>query len=101
MTTFLRADPPTGGDAERFAADLQAGRLTAEELLSWYCTYHYARTGSYEATARQLQIDRRTVKAKVDPTLLARLAQRPAPPQPAPPQPTPPNPRPTPTRSPQ
>ena len=69
------------GDVERLTADLHAGRLTAEELLSWYCTYHYARTGSYEATARQLQIDRRTVKAKVDPTLLAKLAPRPAPPQ--------------------
>jgi DNA-binding CsgD family transcriptional regulator len=29
--------------------------------------------GNYEETARRLQLDRRTVKTKVDPQLLARL----------------------------
>ena len=42
------------------------GRLTAEELLQSYCVLVYAETGSYEATARRLGLDRRTVKAKVD-----------------------------------
>jgi len=41
------------------------GTLTAEELLQCYCDAVYRRTGSYEATARQLQIDRRTVKSKI------------------------------------
>jgi transcriptional regulator of acetoin/glycerol metabolism len=41
------------------------GELTADELLRRYCTLVYARTGSYEETARRLGLDRRTVKAKV------------------------------------
>ncbi len=49
------------------------GRLTADEMLNRYCTLVYARTGSYEEAARQLQIDRRTVKSRVDPELLRRL----------------------------
>lgn len=52
---------------------IREGRWTADELLRWYCTLVYTRTGSYEAAARQLQLDRRTVKAKVD---VARLSQR-------------------------
>ena len=51
----------------------RAGELTASELLSRYCTLVYARTGSYEETARRLEMDRRTVKAKVDRELLAAL----------------------------
>jgi DNA-binding NtrC family response regulator len=46
-------------------AEARAGTLTAEELLSRYCTLVYSMTGSYEETARRLNIDRRTVKAKV------------------------------------
>ena len=38
-------------------------------------TIVYSRTGSYEETARRLGLDRRTVKAKVDTALLARLRQ--------------------------
>lgn len=45
---------------------IREGQWTADELLRWYCTLVYTRTGSYEAAARQLQLDRRTVKAKVD-----------------------------------
>ncbi len=41
-------------------------RLTAEELLSRYCTRIYSQCDSYEKTAQKLKIDRRTVKAKVD-----------------------------------
>jgi transcriptional regulator with AAA-type ATPase domain len=50
-----------------------AGRLTASELLSRYCTLIYAQTGSYEETARRLDIDRRTVKGKIDAALLQML----------------------------
>ncbi len=53
--------------------DARAGKLTADELLSRYVTLVYSRTSSYEETARRLQIDRRTVKAKIDESLLARL----------------------------
>jgi DNA-binding CsgD family transcriptional regulator len=41
--------------------------MTADELLSRYCTLVYQMTGSYEETARRLNIDRRTVKAKLRP----------------------------------
>jgi len=54
--------------------EARSGELTASELLSRYCTLVYSQTGSYEETARRLQIDRRTVKAKVNQELLAALA---------------------------
>ncbi|MEM7165269.1 MAG: sigma 54-interacting transcriptional regulator [Planctomycetota bacterium] len=52
---------------------LDEGTLTADELLRHYCTRVYLRTGSYEAAARQLGLDRRTVKAKIDDQLLEEL----------------------------
>jgi transcriptional regulator with AAA-type ATPase domain len=52
---------------------IRGGSLSAEELLSRYCTHVYAQLGSYEAAARRLGLDRRTVKAKLDPELLQRL----------------------------
>ena len=58
---------------EEFALDARAGRLSADQLLARYITIQYSRAGSYEETARTLGLDRRTVKAKVDPALLARL----------------------------
>lgn len=62
-----------GGPHQRLARHIREGALTAEELLRHYCTIVYARTGSYEAAARKLEIDRRTVKAKIDDDLLAEL----------------------------
>jgi DNA-binding NtrC family response regulator len=58
---------------DQFAADARTGALTADELLVRYVTIVYSRTGSYEETARRLGLDRRTVKAKVDAELLAKL----------------------------
>ena len=55
------------------AAELSLGRLSAEDLLRRYCTIVYAETGSYEEAARRLGLDRRTVKAKLDPELLEDL----------------------------
>ncbi len=49
---------------------LSAGELTADELLTRYCTLVYAQTGNYQETARRLALDRRTVKSKIDPDLL-------------------------------
>lgn len=54
-------------------SEARTGALTANELLNRYCTLVYAQTGSYEETARRLEIDRRTVKAKVDERLLTQL----------------------------
>ena len=56
--------------------DARQGALTANDLLSRYCTLVYSQTGSYEETARKLEIDRRTVKAKVNQELLASLTTR-------------------------
>jgi len=49
------------------------GTLSAEEVLRRYCTLVYADTGSYQETGRRLGLDRRTVREKVDPTLLDEL----------------------------
>ena len=62
---------PTGTD--ELAELVRTGSLSADELLRRYCTQVYAQTGSYQAAARRLGLDRRTVKAKVDPELLERL----------------------------
>jgi transcriptional regulator with AAA-type ATPase domain len=56
---------------EEFVQALASGTLTADELLRRYCTVVYTQTGSYEETARRLQLDRRTVKSKIDQQLLA------------------------------
>ena len=48
-------------------------RVTAKELVRRYCTLVYAKTGSYQETARRLDLDRRTVKRNIDPDLLERL----------------------------
>jgi transcriptional regulator with AAA-type ATPase domain len=63
----------TMSPGESLAQALEQGALTAEELLRRYCTMVYAQTGSYEETARRLQIDRRTAKSRVDGELLKRL----------------------------
>ncbi|MHC4219792.1 MAG: hypothetical protein ACYSU7_15230, partial [Planctomycetota bacterium] len=66
---------PETRDAEaELVADMTAARLTADELLRRYCTMVYARCGSYEAAARSLDLDRRTVKTRVDPRLLETLS---------------------------
>ncbi|MGD0667998.1 MAG: sigma 54-interacting transcriptional regulator [Bryobacteraceae bacterium] len=56
---------PVRDPGDELARELRSGQLTAEQLLSRYCAYIYNQTGSYEETARRLQLDRRTVKAKV------------------------------------
>jgi Sigma-54 interaction domain len=53
--------------------EIGAGNLSANDVLSRYCTWIFFRTGSYESAASLLGIDRRTVKAKVDEELLARF----------------------------
>ena len=55
------------------ASEIDALSLDAESLLSRYTTLVYYRTGSYLSAARKLGLDRRTVKAKVDPAYLASL----------------------------
>ena len=73
-----RADQPreVGGLPQQLAAAMREGKLTADELVRYYCTLVYAETGSYEATAKRLNLDRRTVKSKVDEQLLAKLGMK-------------------------
>ena len=55
---------------ERIASGIVNGRFTADDLLRNYCTLLYAKTRNYAHVAERLQIDRRTVKAKVDEAML-------------------------------
>ncbi|MGC9970104.1 MAG: sigma 54-interacting transcriptional regulator [Bryobacteraceae bacterium] len=59
--------------AGEIAQDLGTVRLSADELLSRYCTVAYHQLGTYQAAASRLGLDRRTVKSKIDPALLTRL----------------------------
>ena len=63
----------TQNPQERLSRAIAKGTLTADELLRHYCTMVYAKLNNYEATARRLGLDRRTVKSKIDPALLAEL----------------------------
>jgi DNA-binding NtrC family response regulator len=51
---------------DKFCHSIRTTSLTADELLEQYCTLIYAQTQSYQATARRLGLDRRTVKSKVN-----------------------------------
>jgi DNA-binding NtrC family response regulator len=73
---YSPADFRRSTSAEDLAAVLAEGGLTADELLCRYCTQVYARTGSYEEAGRRLGLDRRTVRAKIDPQQLADLRGR-------------------------
>ena len=59
--------------AQQLADDLENARLTADELLSRYCTLAYKVCGSYSETGRRLNLDRRTVRAHLDEELLAEM----------------------------
>ena len=65
----------TEGPEARLMADIKTGAMSAERLLSVYTTLVYHRTGSYQATARRIGMDRRTVRARVDTALLAALEE--------------------------
>jgi DNA-binding NtrC family response regulator len=58
---------------DAFFQEIVDNRLSADDLLRRYCTLVYSATGSYEATSRKLNLDRRTVRAKVDAEFLAKL----------------------------
>ena len=61
---------------DEFLTRFRAGALTADEVVSYYAAQVYRQTGSYENTARQLGIDRRTVKSKVETFLSSATGQR-------------------------
>ncbi len=65
--------PAAQSPMQKIHQDFEAGKLTADELVSCYATIVYRQTGSYEETARRIGIDRRTVKAKINRQLLSDL----------------------------
>ncbi len=65
--------PRKAGDT--FVEALQAGKMTAEEVMRYYCTLVYAQCGNYQETARRLRLDGRTVKRRIDPVLLEELQE--------------------------
>ena len=65
---------PDQSAQQSLAQAITAGTLTADQLLCRYCTLIHAQTRNYEETARRLQLDRRTVKSKIDPQLLEELS---------------------------
>jgi len=64
---------PAVAPPDEFTIQLQRLQLTADELLSWYCTLVFGETGSYSETARRLKLDRRTVRRQIDTNRLDRL----------------------------
>ncbi|MEW5848853.1 MAG: sigma 54-interacting transcriptional regulator [Myxococcota bacterium] len=68
-----RAPTSTTPALEETWRAIQQGTLSADELLTFYCTLQFARSGSYVETAQQVGLDRRTVKRHVDNALLQRL----------------------------
>ena len=55
------------------AAAVQNGSLSLSELDRRYCTLVYSQAGTYGEAANRLGIDRRTLKDKIDPELMAKL----------------------------
>jgi hypothetical protein len=70
---YRPADTRPPAAVDEILDDVSHGRLTAEELLVRYTTLVYRSSGSYEETARRLNVDRRTAKSRVDRKLLTRL----------------------------
>ena len=65
----LGAHDPAPRRAGDWLNEASAGRLSADELVTHYVRHVHARVGTFEGTARQLGLDRRTVKARVEGTL--------------------------------
>ena len=60
---------------EDFARAVEAGELTADVLLKRYCTLVYVDAGTYQAAARRLGLDHRTIKGRIDRDWLKALGQ--------------------------
>jgi DNA-binding NtrC family response regulator len=62
---YRPAGPLARGGAEDWNVTIESGALTAEELLRRYTRIVFAQAGNIEETARRLDLDRRTVKARL------------------------------------
>ena len=54
------------GSADGLSAILAGIELSAEELVTLYCQVKYEQNGSWVKTAKELKLDRRTVKSRVE-----------------------------------
>ena len=63
---YRPAGPLARAGTEDWNALIASGALTAEELLRRYTRIVFAQAGSIEETARRLDLDRRTVKARLE-----------------------------------
>ena len=70
MPRETTAEPLDAPATHAWLSEARACTLTHAELLTRYCTWVYAKLGSYQQTAAALGLDRRTVKAKIDRKLL-------------------------------
>jgi transcriptional regulator with AAA-type ATPase domain len=70
------APSKAAGLREQLAAGIEAGTLNAEALLAGYCRVLYEKEGTYEAVARRVNLDRRTVKKYVNVAQDAPVASR-------------------------
>lgn len=59
----------------QWLADAEAGRSSADQLLRHYATWLYAKQGTYEAVAKIMGLDRRTVKSKIEEAMLAEFRE--------------------------
>jgi len=62
---YQPAGPLMRSDETNWVRLIESGSLTAEELLCRYTRLVHAQSGNVEATARRLDLDRRTVKARL------------------------------------
>ena len=68
---LLTGQPPAAGparpgdDFDALAERMRRGELSAQALQEGYCQALHARLGSYQAVARQIDLDRRTVSKYV------------------------------------
>ncbi len=67
--------PAAAGILERLGRDFSLASQGMDDMQSRYCTLAYWQTGSFERAAQRLGIDRRTVRARLDETLLLELQQ--------------------------
>jgi DNA-binding NtrC family response regulator len=65
LTGACAKDVRRSSPSAALAADLEAGKLTAEQLIARYCALLYARTPSYVEVAQITALDRRTVKKHI------------------------------------
>jgi len=71
--SYHSSAPSTGDARQRIAHGILSGNFTADDLLRNYCTLLYAVSRNYNDVAKKLQLDWRTVRAKIDEALLREL----------------------------